>query len=132
MFNFIRRKEVAPEPEPVKFVPVEEALAKVEAIMSEEDAGTTHPEALSDVEEEIIELGKTITCLMLTCKGCNKIDPIEGCIAYEDPSLLLWHRQDHLCPAHPFTAKPKEKKQKTNPLKASKRAAREKARLKTA
>ena len=41
-------KDIQPV-EQVKFVPVKEALAEVEAIM---DAGTTHPDALIDVEEE--------------------------------------------------------------------------------
>ena len=111
------------EPAQVKFIPVEEALVKVEAIMDEEDAGTTHPEALSDVEPEVIfDLGKPITCLMLTCKGCDKVDPIEGCIAYEDPALLIWHKQGHFCPHNaPVVI---VSKKKTNPLKASKREAR--------
>lgn len=83
------------------------------------------------VEEVIFDLGKPITCLMLTCKGCSKINPIDGCGAYEDPSVLLWHRLDQWCPLNsvdsPFITA--SKKRKTNPLKASKKAAREKARL---
>ncbi len=147
MFTAIRRwlgfslefKDTKPVQQ-VKFVPVKEALAEVEAIM---DAGTTHPAARIDVEEErgiaarevlevfkerkekIFDLGQPITCLMIDCRGCNKIHPVEGCLAYEDPSLLLWHKLDQWCPLNsvqPFTEF--VKKQKTNPLKASKRAAR--------
>jgi hypothetical protein len=77
--------------------------------------------------EEIFDLGKPLTCLMLTCKGCHKIDPADGCIAYEDPSLLPWHRQDLRCPVHPYNPTAKKKKKKTNPLKESKRKARQEA-----
>ncbi len=123
----------------VKFVPVKEALVEVEAIM---DAGTTHPAALIDVEEErviaahevlevfkkrderIFDLGKPITCLMIDCKGCDKIDPVKGCIAYEDPSLLLWHKLGQWCPLNSVPQKVVAKKKvKVNPQKASRRAA---------
>lgn len=90
----------------------------------EEDAGTTHPASLAEVEEEIFDLGKPLTCLMIRCRGCSKIDPVEGCTAYEDPSKLIWFRQDHFCPHNPPYVAPKKKK-KRNPLKASKQAAKQ-------
>jgi len=87
-----------------------------------------------DHESAIFDLGKPITCLMLTCEGCDKIDPVKGCIAYEDPSALLWHKLGQWCPlnsvSNPFIMA--FKKKKGNPLKDSKRRAREKARTKAA
>ncbi len=139
MFRFLSKRKKAEPVQQVKFVPVKEALAEVEAIM---DAGTTHPAALIDVEEErviaahevlevfkerkekIFDLGKPITCLMITCKRCDKIDPIQGCIAYDDPSLLLWHKLGQWCPLNSVPQKVVAKKKvKVNPQKASRRAA---------
>ena len=84
---------------------------------------------------EILDLGKPITCLMIECKGCNKIDPVEGCIAYEDPSLLLWHKLGLWCPLNsvqPIVLRAMQKRKKVNPLKASKREARALKAAKTA
>jgi hypothetical protein len=76
-----------------------------------------------DDNDIIIPLGTPIgACLMLTCKGCNKIND-DGCSAYKDVLALMWHRHDKPCPMNPPEAESK-KKAKINPLKASKRNAR--------
>ncbi len=144
MFRFLSKRKKAEPVQQVKFVPVKEALAEVEAIM---DAGTTHPAALMNEHDKVdpefaahridnhdaIELGKPITCLMIDCKGCDKINPIEGCIAYDDPSLLLWHKLGQWCPLNSVPQKVVAKKKvMINPLKASKREARARAAAKAA
>ena len=57
--------------------------------------------------------------LMLTCKGCSKIGAV-GCVSYKDIEVLRWHRNDEYCPHNAPVVK--SKKQKINPLKASKRS----------
>ena len=57
-----------------------------------------------------------------TALGCTKA--VEGCcMAYRDPTLLVWHRHDKSCPTGPrmFHAMSAKIKQ-VNPLKASKRS----------
>ncbi len=61
-----------------------------------------------------------------TCRGCNKQVPALCCSAYSDPSKLIWIRQGLPCPMNLPVVK-ESKKQKINPLKASKREARQKA-----
>lgn len=43
------------------------------------------------------------------------------CMAYRDPTLLVWHRHDKPCPTGPRVFTPMSAKAKLNPLKASKR-----------
>ncbi len=111
--------------EPVKLIELKPAEAEVKALMNEHDEVDPEFEAQGIDIHDAIELGKPIACLMLTCKGCNKINPVEGCIAYEDPSLLLWHKLGQWCPLNSVPQKVVAKKKvKVNPLKASKREAR--------
>jgi len=74
---------------------------------------------MASMEETVVNPGVPLgSALMLTCKGCNKIGDM-GCSAYKDPMVLSWHRHNAYCPHNaPILEK---KKQKINPLKASKR-----------
>lgn len=74
---------------------------------------------MSSMKEDVIEIGVPLgTTLMLTCKGCNKINDT-GCSTYKDPMVLSWHRHNKYCPMNPPAIA--KKKVKINPLKASKR-----------
>lgn len=123
------------DPEPVKVVPTQ--AVRVAPVMIEMKPAKVEvdPEFTAHRidNHDVIELGKPITCLMLTCKRCDKIDPIEGCVAYEDPSLLLWHKLGQWCPLNSVPQPTVTiKKRRTNPLKASKREARARAAAKAA
>ena len=70
---------------------------------------------------EIIDPGMPLgACLMLTCKGCNKLVS-DDCSVYANPAKLMWHRQDKHCPFNPPVVETKKKKV-LNPIKASKRS----------
>jgi hypothetical protein len=55
--------------------------------------------------------------------GCPKVVQGVACIAYQDPTILPWHRHGKVCPAGPYVSTmAKRAAKKVNPIKASKRA----------